>query len=99
MGMPEEEKRTINKWTLLIVANFYYYVFTESILVSEWSSVIDGFGLRDRTYSTVNHILYCKKKKKKEIFWPGQVFYVHQHGVLLHVKLVSQDQQLHKLLV
>lgn len=30
---------------------------------------------------------------------PGQVLDVHQHGVLLHMQLVSQQQQLHQLLV
>lgn len=30
---------------------------------------------------------------------PGEVLYVHQHGVLLHMQLISQQQQLHQLLI
>lgn len=30
---------------------------------------------------------------------PGEVLYVNQHGILLHVELVSDQQQLHQLLI
>lgn len=30
---------------------------------------------------------------------PGEVLYVHQHGVLLHMQLISYQQQLHQLLI
>lgn len=36
---------------------------------------------------------------KERMNWPGEVLYVHQHGVLLHMQLISQQQQLHQLLI
>lgn len=30
---------------------------------------------------------------------PGEVLNIHQHGVLLHMQLISQQQQLHQLLI
>lgn len=30
---------------------------------------------------------------------PREVLYVHQHGILLHMQLISQQQQLHQLLI
>lgn len=30
---------------------------------------------------------------------PGEVLYIHQHCILLHMQLISQQQQLHQLLV
>ncbi|TNN80340.1 hypothetical protein EYF80_009364 [Liparis tanakae] len=30
---------------------------------------------------------------------PGEVLYVHQHGILLHVEFIPNQQQLHELLI
>lgn len=44
-----------------------------------------------------------KRTKRREVREkgdsPGEVLYVHQHGVLLHMQLISQQQQLHQLLI
>lgn len=49
---------------------------------------------------------YCRKEKSQKRIEvrekrdsPGEVLYVHQHGVLLHMQLISQQQQLHQLLI
>lgn len=38
-------------------------------------------------------------EKKRKAGSPGEILNVHQHGVLLDVQLISQQQQLHQLLV
>lgn len=43
--------------------------------------------------------LYKAHDVKEKMDSPGEVLYVHQHGILLHMQLISQQQQLHQLLI
>lgn len=56
-------------------------------------------GQEDEKGSSADRLDFCGDEKQCKVGSPSEILNVHQHGVLLYVQLISQQQQLHQLLV